>query len=78
MPETDTISCDVNDLATASKCYCYDEAQWRQVMVYLLAVTAGLDGLSPSELASRSACYCFTKDEWQKAMAYLLCQAVNA
>lgn len=78
MPEAVTISCDANDLAENSKCYCYDEETWRKVMVYLLAGLADKDELTPDQLAEEAKCMCIPDGHWESVMVYLLCEAVNA
>lgn len=75
MPET--ISCDPNDLATAAKCYCFDQKTSTEVMIYLLNVISGLN-LTPNELAENAKCYCFDQKTAEAVKVYLLCQAANA
>lgn len=78
MPE-ETVDCsDPRALAAAACGYCYDEETWRKVMVYLLAVIAEKDDLTPAQLAKAAACKCIPAGQFDRVMAYLLCEAVNA
>lgn len=76
MPE---INCgDPAALAKASACYCMNEVQSRQVMIYLLAQIAG-DTSTPAQLAKNAACYCFADRKVSEAViTYLLCNIANA
>lgn len=72
------IECTAEALATAAKCYCFDKKTSEEVKIYLLAVLAGLDNLTPSQLADRAKCFCMDA-KFQKAVQnYLLCQLANA
>jgi hypothetical protein len=49
------------------------------VKIYLLAVTAGLQDMTPEELVVAAACYnCVPKDMQKSVQNYLLCQIANA
>lgn len=67
-----------SELAAAAKCYCYDKETAKKVKLYLLAVIAGLDGLTPQELANRAKCYCFDPVTAAKVELYLDCLIANA
>lgn len=69
------ISCEPETLATAAACYCFDAETREKVKVYLLAVIAGKDALTPSELADAAKCYCFDAATMKKVLAYLICEA---
>lgn len=73
------ISCEPNDLAVASKCFCFsDDKQVDAVLIYLLAQIAG-DTSTPSQLAAKAACYCFEDERARNAvMLYLLCAIADA
>lgn len=71
------ISCTTDDLAEAAACYCFDPLTKEKVKIYLLAVTAGLDNLTPSKLADRAKCYCYDAITLKKVQDYLLCQVAN-
>ena len=74
------ISCDPDALAEASTCYnCISGQQVDAVKIYLLAVTAGLEGMTPTELMAAAKCYtCIPKDMQKAVQNYLLCQIANA
>lgn len=74
MPETNTISCNVNDLAKASACYCIPDPNVQAgAMIYLLNVISGLN-LTPNQIVENSKCYCFSDRRVQQgAITYLLC-----
>ncbi len=73
------ISCDPDVLAEASSCYnCITGQQIDAVKIYLLAVTAGLEGLTPQELVTAAKCYYCIPESMQKPVQnYLLCQIAN-
>lgn len=73
------VSCDVNDLAEASKCYCYgDKRVETSIIIYLLAQIAE-DTSTPAELAAKAACYCFPNQRVAEAVqTYLLCAIAQA
>lgn len=73
------ISCDVNDLANASKCFCYsDQKQIDGIIIYLLTQIAG-NTSTPAQLAQAAACYCFPDQRSRDAvMLYLLCAIADA
>lgn len=78
MPET--ISCDKNDLAKASKCFCYaDQRQIDAIMIYLLNVISGLN-LTPNQLALNAVPFMGISDQRQieAIKLYLLCAAADA
>lgn len=74
-----SVSCDINDLANASKCYCYsDQKQVDAIIIYLLAQIAETT-LTPAELAKQAACYCYPDTRSRDAvMLYLLCAIADA
>lgn len=74
------VSCDAASLAAAAKCYtCYTPQQREAVKVYLAAVVAGLDNLTPAELMARAKCYvCLTPGQIKALRNYLICQAANS
>lgn len=74
MPES--INCDPATLAAAAKCYCLNEKQSREVVIYLLAQIAG-DTSTPAELAGKASCYCFDQQTADAVITYLLCAVVN-
>lgn len=39
-----------SELAEAAKCYCFDDATWKKVAVYLLSVTGGGGGPCPQDM----------------------------
>lgn len=73
------VSCDINDLANASKCFCYsDQRQIDSIIIYLLTQIAS-DTSTPSELAEKAKCYCFPDAKSRDAvMLYLLCAIAQA
>lgn len=73
------VSCNVNDLAEASKCFCYsDQRQVDAVIIYLLTQIASNTD-TPAELARKAACYCFPDTKSRDAvMLYLLCSIADA
>lgn len=72
------VSCDPNDLAAASRCYCFDAETRKRVKLYLLAVAAGLGNQTPQQLVDASRCFCFDKKQARSIELYLLCQAASA
>lgn len=72
------ISCDPEDLAAGSVCYCFDNKTAESVKLYLLAVIAELDDMTQEELAEAAKCYCFDKYTAKKVEMYLLCQIANS
>lgn len=72
------LSCNPNDIAEASKCYCYDKETSQRVIIYLLAVIAQLDATTPSELAALARCYCYNDKTAKQVQNYLLCQIADA
>ncbi len=73
------VDCDPAALATAAKCYCYqDERQVDSILIYLLAQIAG-NTATPSALAAAAKCYCFSDRPSRDAViTYLLCQIAAA
>lgn len=73
------ISCDTNDLANASKCFCFsDQRQIDAVIIYLLTQIAS-DTSTPAELAKKAACFCYPDTRSRDAvMLYLLCAIADA
>lgn len=61
-----------SDLAKSAKCFCFDLATFKKIVVYLLVSNAGLLAMTPAQLASAAKCYCFDDDTWKKVVAYLL------
>ena len=75
------ITCDVETLADLSRCYsCFTGAEVEAVKIYLLAVAAGLQDLTPQELITRAECYaaCIPMGLQKPVETYLLCQIANA
>lgn len=62
----------------AAKCFCFDKKTSEEVKIYILAVLAGLDNLTPSELATAAKCYCFDAKTAKAVTTYLLCQIATA
>jgi len=73
------ISCEPNDLSTASKCFCFnDQRQIDAVIIYLLAQIAE-NTSTPAELAASAACFCYPDSRSRDAvMLYLLCAISEA
>lgn len=73
------ISCNTNDLAEASKCFCYnDQKQIDGIIIYLLKTIAE-DASTPAELARKAACFCYPDTRSRDAvMLYLLCAIADA
>lgn len=73
------IPTDPSTLLELSACYrCIDEGQRDAVLIYILAVIAGLDGLTPSQLLNNARCYrCIDEGQRQAVMDYLLNQIAN-
>lgn len=75
---TMAIECSAQALASAAKCYCTDKKTSESIKLYLLAVLAGLDNLTPSQLATRAKCFCMDAKTTKAVQNYLLCQLANA
>ena len=75
------ISCDPNDLAEASKCFCFDKKSSIAVELYLLYVISG-STLTVNELlqaAADAGFYGISDKQSQEAVRlYLLCSAATA
>ena len=73
------ISCEPKDLVAAAACYqCIPPGMIEPVKTYLLAVLAGLDGLTPSELVDRAKCYnCIPPGMQKPIQTALLCMAIG-
>lgn len=65
-----------SELAQEAKCYCFNDATERAVVVYLLLSKTGLLNMTPSQLAVAAKAYSYDLDTWKKIVAYLL--AVDA
>lgn len=61
-----------SDLAEAAKCFCFNDATARAVVVYILLSKTGLLAMTPSELAIAAKNYSYDLDTWKKTVAYLL------
>lgn len=76
----DTIVCDASELLSASRCIsCIPKAYQQQVLIYLLAVMAGLgtDKAAVTAMVKASACFDIDKSIREPLIAYLLCQIAN-
>lgn len=65
-----------SELAQEAKCFCFNDATERAVVVYLLLSKTGLLNMTPSQLAIAAKAYSYDLDTWKKIVAYLL--AVDA
>ena len=74
------ISCEPEDLVAVSSCYiCIDGNNVEAVKIYLLAVTAGLQGYTAEQLIAAAKCYkCIPKSMEKSVQNFLLCQIANA
>lgn len=73
------INCEPTELAALSKCFlCMTKDEREAAEVYLLAVLAGLDYLTPEALLDRAKCFqCIDHETSLNLRNYLLCQAVD-
>lgn len=71
------VDCSPQALAEGARCFCFDHNHAESVKIYLLAVIAGLDGLTQAQLAERAKCYCFDAKTTKEVQNYLLCQIAN-
>lgn len=67
------------ELVALSACYdCIPESQQGPVLIYILAVQAGLTGLTPAQLMTAAKCYgCLNQKDQSSVMVYLLNQLAN-
>lgn len=74
-----SVNCDVNELAKASKCFCYsDQNQIDAIIIYLLTQIAE-DTSTPAQLASKAACFQYPDTRSRDAvMLFLLCAIADA
>ena len=75
------VSCEPDELVAISTCYtCISGNNIDAVKIYLLAVAAGLQDMTPQELVTAAKCYasCIPKDMQKAVQNYLLCQIANA
>lgn len=70
----DTISCDKNDLAQASKCFCYPDRVISDAVVIYLLKTIAENTETAAEMAKSAACFCYPDSKSRDAVIlYLLC-----
>lgn len=67
------MDCTPATLTKSAACYCFNEQQALNIMVYLLAQKAG-STMTPDELAKAAACYCYDRKTAESVITYLLCQ----
>ena len=67
-----------SELVAASACYnCIPDSARYGVLIYVLAVAAGLQDQTPDQLAEAAKCYCFSEGKASGVLAYLMCQVAN-
>lgn len=69
------MSCDPQTLVNSAPCLtCYDNQQFKAVVVYLLCQIAGMS-CNPETLLESAKCFqCYNTKEAEAVMLYLLCQ----
>lgn len=71
------ISCETNDLAEASKCFCFGELQQLAIQTYLLQQYVG-DTSTPAELLDAAKCFeCMSPKQLLMIQNHILCQLAN-
>lgn len=74
-----SVSCDTNDLAEASKCFCYGDQRTIDAIIIYLLKTIAKDTSTPAQLAQKASCFCYPDTRSRDAvMLYLLCATADA